>query len=137
MKQCTRCTQIKENNKFSKQTINTGGMRHICKECILRINRTKIGKIQSIYYNQVESSKRRKHAPPSYNKQELIDWCIAQPLYHKLHEAWAHSKYNKWLSPSCDRINDSKPYTFNNLQLMTWKENDTKGVVAHSKSVVQ
>ncbi len=122
-KTCTRCKKSKKLKKFLKH-------RAVCREC-LRIEctkkrRTLIGKVGGIYDNQVRNSKRRKHAVPNYTKQELVTWCLGQRLYYELHKAWEQSEYKSNLAPSCDRINDYKPYTLDNIQLMTWAENNKK-----------
>lgn len=126
MKQCFRCKKYKNRNQFNSDVQKKDKLCSICKNCNKKENRSKHGKIVRIYRNQVTRSKRRKHPLPTYSKQELIDWCISQSLYHKLHKIWKEAGYNKWLSPSCDRIDDYKPYTLDNIQLMTWVENHKK-----------
>ena len=96
--------------------------------------KSKRNKIRSIYRSQKFHSKKRGHSAPNYTKDDLIKWCLSQPLFRKLYREWRRNNYNRWFAPSCDRINDSKPYTLDNLQLMTWKENSLKAV---SKEVCQ
>ena len=90
-------------------------------------NRTKKGKIHTIYHNQRRSSEKRGHPYPAYTKKDLYDWLMAQPLFHHLFHLWEVSNYDKLLVPSVDRIDDDLPYSFSNIQLMTWAENDAKG----------
>ena len=62
-----------------------------------------------------------------------------------LYNEWVTSGYDKYAKPSLDRIDDYKGYSFDNIQLMTWGENDTKGSLdvrnginnKHSKAVLQ
>lgn len=83
--------------------------------------------IQDIYFNQKQSSIKRGIKPPSYTKQELQEWCLNKPIYHKLHADWVASGFIRALAPSIDRIDDYDGYTLNNLQIMTAKENLDKG----------
>lgn len=52
---------------------------------------------------------------------------FSQPNFEELFINWEKSGYKKDLIPSCDRLNDYKPYTLDNIQLMTWAENNQKG----------
>lgn len=59
---------------------------------------------------------------PAYTEQQLLDWAIAQGLV-PLWETWRASGYDKWLSPSIDRRNNTQSYTLTNIRLVTWREN--------------
>ena len=76
-----------------------------------------------IYWQQCANSKTRGHNPPAYNKQELYEWITAQPEYDELFSTWEDSGYLSDLRPSCDRLDNSKGYTFDNIELVTWAEN--------------
>ena len=97
------------------------------KDKIKEYYRTKKGMIGKIYDNQKLTSKHRGHPMPSYTKKELREWMYSQSKFHELYDKWKASGYDRWLKPSCDRIDDYKPYTLDNLQLMTWQENKDKG----------
>ena len=79
--------------------------------------------IRDIHFNQRATSKKRGHPPPSYTIAELTEWCLARPLYHTLHATWVQSGFVRLLAPSIDRIDDYKPYSIDNIQLMTAGEN--------------
>ncbi len=84
------------------------------------------------YYTQVYSSirhksKRRGDEMPSFSKDELIDWLLLNGIEH-LWINYIESGYNKDLKPSIDRIDDYGVYSFDNMQLITWRENNIKGV---------
>ena len=148
MKVCTKCKENKELIEFNKEKRNKDGLFGSCKRCeIIRErarDRTKEGKLKQIYKNQIKTSKVRKHEPPAYTKQEFIDKYINDLDYLLLHSNWVKSSYDTILSPSFDRIDDYKPYVFDNLQLMTWQENYKKAHLdrkegrnnKHSKAVV-
>lgn len=88
-----------------------------------KYDRTKQGVVSTIYYSQIRSSEMRNHPLPSYTKKELEKWIFSQPNFEKLYNDWVKSDYDRWLKPSIDRLDDYKPYSLDNIQLMTWKEN--------------
>lgn len=85
--------------------------------------RTQIGMCYRIFYNQVFNSKKREHTPPSYTKEELAKWIISQKNFESLYNEWVESDYTSKLRPSCDRLNNTLGYTFENIELVTWEEN--------------
>lgn len=125
-KQCSVCKKFKKFRKFRTHPRYKYGVYSTCKKCEQIGRRSLSGKIGRMHQNQVRSSKIRKHPMPNYAKQELIDWCLAQPLYHELHKTWKRSGYETNLAPSCDRIDDYKPYTLDNIKLVTWGDNNRK-----------
>ena len=88
--------------------------------------RTKNGLLRNMYSNQRKRSKRRNHPMPTYTVDEFIEAITDMPLFHTLFSAWEKSGYKKDLVPSIDRLDDYLPYTEDNIQLTTWKENNKK-----------
>ena len=83
--------------------------------------------MKTVYLDQLKASKRRGHELPRYTKQEFIDKYINNKRYLSLFINWVSSGYLKELSPSFDRLDDYKPYSFDNLnRWMTWQENKVK-----------
>ena len=129
-KKCTKCETVKQLSEFSFRK-DSGNHRPHCKKC--RVIETQLlihskeGLAIQIHADQIKSSKRRGYIPPNYTREQLSEWMMSQLIYHKLHSDWIASGYNKMETPSCDRKNDYKPYTFENIQLMTWRENKLKG----------
>jgi len=128
---CYQCKIEKDVSEFSKETANTIiGHRTDCKECCKKRrtahDRTKLGVASKIYYTQTANSKARKHTPPSYTKQELIDWLMEQSGFHEAHEYWALNGYKKDFVPSVDRFDDKKSYTMDNIRIVHWKINNDK-----------
>ena len=60
---------------------------------------------------------------PSYTLNELREWAYSHTEFHVLFDQWKASGYQKMAVPSFDRLNDYKPYTFDNLRIVTWKIN--------------
>ncbi len=131
MNKCSKCAEWKEINNFSPRNNRKKGYQPSCKACTnahkRKYRKSKIGVIARIFENQISHSQSRKHAAPTYNKQELKEWLYAQPLFHKLYDNWKRLDYQKWYIPSVDRKNDYIGYTLDNIQLMTWQENSDKG----------
>ncbi|RKZ96881.1 MAG: hypothetical protein DRQ46_06375 [Gammaproteobacteria bacterium] len=125
-KKCIDCKKSKKVKKFYENSGMSDGFLSTCIKCTRLRRRGAQEKIKGVYNSQVAHSKHRGHPAPDYTQQQLIDWCLAQPLYHRLHKAWKQSGYVKKLAPSCDRVDDYKPYTLDNIQLMTWEENYSK-----------
>jgi hypothetical protein len=74
---------------------------------------------------QRSASKKRGHNPPEWNIEELREWIYSQPRFESLMIKWFITK-NNYFKPSVDRLDDSKGYTWDNIQLSTWKENFLK-----------
>ena len=63
---------------------------------------------------------------PDYTLEELKEWVYKQSDFKKLFKDWKESGQKSLLVPSADRLDDSKPYTLDNIQLVTWAENLAK-----------
>tara|TARA_R110000824_G_scaffold321983_1_gene508765 strand:+ start:252 stop:833 length:582 start_codon:yes stop_codon:yes gene_type:complete len=145
MRECTKCKEQKELKDFNKCK---DGLQYECKSCRvvgnLNRSRTKEGKLKLIYNTQVSKSKKRGYEPPTYTKQEFIDKYINNDTYLYHYCNWVVGGYKKEYSPSFDRLDDYKGYSFDNIQIMYWFENDSKGRLdrkngvnnKHSKAVV-
>jgi len=135
MKICRVCglnaTCVEELSLFKKNKGSLLGVEDRCKVChnLAKVewNRTKKGKICKIYLKQVQSSKKRNMPLPTYSKEELYEWLMASQEFHHIFNLWIISGYDTRLAPSIDRANPYKPYTFDNIEIMTWNENDIKG----------
>lgn len=79
------------------------------------------------FNSQRTRSRLKGREMPTYTKEWLQEWLLAQPNFQTLLDEWVASDYSKWLAPSVDRIDNSIGYTEDNIQLMTWKENHLKG----------
>jgi len=128
-KQCNTCGEYKPLDSYELN--GKGYTLHKCKQCraIARqqLSRTKEGLIKNIYNHQVKHSKRKQHPLPEYSKQELIDELLPHKKFNRIYLDWVKSDYDKNLTPSIDRTNPMLPYTKDNITIMTWKENATKG----------
>jgi hypothetical protein len=130
-KKCGHCKKTKDKSLFYKRSVLKDGYRSECKTCSelqsLNYTRTRKGLVTMIFKHQRSSSKKRGHVPPNYTKKELYEWVIGQSNFETLYNNWVNSDYEKNLFPSCDRLEDDKPYSFDNLRMVTWDENNKKG----------
>ena len=81
--------------------------------------RTPYGFITRIYDNQTKLSRERKHPYPEWTRKELYVYAMNSPTFLKLFSEYAKSNYDRWLAPSFDRLNPDKPYTWDNIQIVT------------------
>lgn len=88
--------------------------------------RSKEGVTNVLYCGHRRSSKERGHPVPPYNLSELREWCYSQRKFHRLYDRWVTSGYLTEKKPSIDRIDSIKSYTFDNMQLLTYYENNCK-----------
>lgn len=133
MKKCFKCGAEKELTEFYKHKGMTDGRLGKCKACTksdvknnpVNYDLNEKGVIRVIYDSQRQSSQKRGHELPSYTRNELREWLYDND-YKKLYDAWIEGGMKKDDKPSCDRLDDFKPYTLDNLRLVTWKENREK-----------
>lgn len=126
-KRCCRCGENLSLSNFSKNEKATQGVKSYCKKCGNEAGRkqrkTKHGLLSKIFHQQKQSSIQRRHKQPSYTFEELEEWAMGKNIFHQLFNLWVKSGYDKEKTPSLDRINDKKGYTFDNLQIVKWREN--------------
>jgi len=130
-KKCTKCNGIKPTCDFTVDNSKRDNRRPECRKCQnkreLAQKRTKEGLIGRIYSAQCSRSKLKGFEHPEYSIPELRSWAFKKDIYHELFDEWVRSGYDKMKTPSIDRLDDYKSYTFNNIQIITWKENNEKG----------
>ena len=130
MKKCSKCLKTKPVDCFSKEKTNSDGRRSSCRKCEVKryaqYDRSKHGLTVRIYNTQKRNSRTKGFPVPKYNRKELKEWLFSQPVFHDLYDNWVKSNYDTWSRPSCDRIDDYKGYSLDNIQLMTWRQNLNK-----------
>jgi len=134
-KVCIKCDIEKPIEKFIKK-------ENRCKACKIKYNverqRNKETFFCKLYTEQKYSSIKRNHAPPMYTLKELEDEYKNTTQFKRLFKEWENSNYEKYKKPSFDRLDNNKGYSLDNIQLVTWEENDNnahsdmrKGILIH------
>lgn len=127
VKFCGTCNKFHKKTEFKGDQSKYDKLHSVCNSCLILYLRTKDTLIRRMYNRQVHSSKQRNHVKPSYTLKWFKKWCMKQKLFHTLYDNWVKNNYHKDFTPSGDRIDSKKPYTKDNIQLMTWDENNKKG----------
>ena len=119
LKFCPCCKEDKALSAFSKG-------KSMCKPCNVQkttgYQRTLKGLVKKIYNNQLQTSKKANRTPPTYTRDTLFEWML-QRNYTVMWQNWVDSNYERWMSPSIDRLDNLKSYSLDNIQLVTWKDN--------------
>ena len=132
--QCPSCSSTRDvqvgNLKAQKSTF--------CRSCVNRLKskypqvadktyHTIGGRVSGMYSSQVSRSKKYGWNLPTYTRDELLDWVVNQPNYEQLFNDWKDSGFSQDRSLSIDRLDDYKPYSFDNIRLVDWETNNKKG----------
>ena len=137
MKTCVDCLQDKPHSEFRAITDYKDGFDIRCRSC--RRIKSYVGTpdllLSKIYKEQFKSSIKRGHTPPNYTLDELIIWANAQPTFPDLWDAFVASNYSVDLIPSLDRLDDALPYTLNNIQVITWRDNYLKSINSRRRAI--
>jgi hypothetical protein len=81
--------------------------------------------------------KHYKFPKPDFSDVEFYEWSKTKTNYPELHQKWVEKNFNKNYSPSLDRIDPLKPYMKGNLQWVTWRENNLKGLIDDKQTHVE
>jgi len=134
LKTCYRCKETKSTIMFHTNKAKSDGLNHECKTCVADKMRSFKALPYRIYCNQVEHSKMRGHPTPQYTFEDFKKWIIEQDSYKIMYEQYKSSGYDKNLVPSVDRLNSDKPYSFDNIELVTFAENMRRHGLDRQKS---
>ena len=134
---CKKCTSKKESLRYATDSKHREYCLNYERTHRKSKTRTVHGVFVILYNSQKYSSKRRRHNPPDYTCKDLERWFSHSKKFKRLYEAWVRSSYKKELKPSIDRLDWRKPYTKDNIQLMTWGENKEKGVKEKKEQAIE
>lgn len=105
-------------------------------------NRSISGVYKRLWHHNTKNSIKRGHSAPTYSQQELGDWIISQPNFNSLYQTWIESDFNHFKSVSIDRLDNSKGYSFDNIQLVDFQTNcdnayrDVRHKVLHNSALL-
>lgn len=130
--ECKECRKkrSRKNHEKKKDSLEEKQRRNeYSKQYRQDAKRTHEGWYSKIYRAMRTRNRKKFDLELPFTKDEFIKW-IEDNYYDKfvkLFQDYVDSDCDKYLCPSIDRIDDYKSYTFDNMQLITWKENDIKG----------
>jgi hypothetical protein len=61
------------------------------------------------------------------DRADFYDWSSKDKSFISLYKDWVNSGYERYLSPSIDRIDSNLGYVFSNIQWITQSENSRGG----------
>lgn len=91
-----------------------------------RWRQTYKGLTANIYAKILERSRRNNRENAQFNLGEFREWLLQTDI-HRLFRGWQRCGYKTDRRPSVDRIDTLRGYTFDNMQVITAKENRSKG----------
>lgn len=98
------------------------------------------GLIVNIYDAQKQRCKGKDRCL-YYSLEQFKEWCELSSKMSRLYINWKKSGYETLLKPSIDRMDPTKGYEFENIQVLTWRENREKGardkIILLGKKILQ
>ena len=122
---CKICKEDKPVQEFYKSNKSS------CKECVKIRNRsqdhtakdrTEKGVVRVLFKTMKRHQRLRGHGELPFTKQDFIIW-LENTNFKTLYNKWVKAVYEKDLKPSVDRLDDFHGYSFENMRLVTWKDN--------------
>lgn len=128
-KTCTKCKKLLNAESFSKREASMDGLAVVCRSCAKTAKslylQTEVGCLTQLYNTQTHNSKKRGHCVPLYTREELIKKYINTKRFNLYFSRWREEGFQAYSDtmPSFDRIDDSKPYSLDNIRLTTYRKN--------------
>lgn len=61
---------------------------------------------------------------PTYSKEELQFWLLSNDTFNSIFKSWKKNNFQKNETPSLDRLDEGKGYSFDNIRIVDWQENN-------------
>lgn len=142
MKLCNTCKQRKEYSDYYKDSRGREGLYASCKSCHQKFKKkrrlkTRLREAETpldVARIKMYCLRGRINSLPGYKNvkcllsmQDMEDYIATHwDEYMKLFSAYKDSGFKRGLAPSIDRIDPSKDYSLDNIQIITNRENAAK-----------
>lgn len=73
-------------------------------------------------------TRSRQWPPPDFTVEQFLEHFLQDSEYKRIHAAWVRSGFKKAEAPSVDRIDPRVPYLLENIRIVEWSVNQSKGV---------
>ena len=122
-----RCGNCGESFKSNMRTLRNPYC-DTCRKKFPNLTMTKVKLAGRLNSHCRANCKKRGHEYPFWhNSKSLLLWLESNDNFEELYKSWVDSGYEKDLTPSIDRLDNSKTYTEDNIELVTWSENNNRG----------
>ena len=137
---CKVCCRLKSKKYHEQHKNNSEYIEKRKKrkhEYDIKNKSTKNGWYSRIYHNMQQRNKRKFDKDLPFSKEEFIKWIDEnyREKFDDLFKKYVDSGCEKYLVPSIDRVDDYDSYHFDNMQLLTWEQNDIKGTIGIKNKV--
>jgi len=92
-----------------------------------RYRKTSKGVLTNLYSKMIERCRKNIKPLPNFTLKEFHNKFLNDENFLKIFHSWENSGYQYYYKPSIDRINPDKSYSKDNIQMLTWYANRTKG----------
>ena len=133
---CKKCTIERSNNYRLNSTEEQLKNRKKWKHEYDQKNKRDINQWYSNMYRSMKIRNRSKFGLElPFSLEEFTEWINInyKDIFVKMFQEYVDNNCDKYLKPSIDRIDDYKGYSLDNMQLLTWRENDIKGSKGQKK----
>jgi len=91
------------------------------------------GRIKKMYETARTRTNQRGYKGTFISLDDFLEFARNDRTYKKLYKQWEESGFDPRLTPTLDRISHKKGYVKNNLQFLTFHDNQVKGNYEHNK----
>lgn len=82
----------------------------------------------NIRFCNLKSAHKRRGFKLNFTKSDFIEWLYKnRERFNYLFSAWEKNNWDVNYTPSVNRLDDTKGYSLDNLELLTWRRNNELG----------